>query len=177
MSRIGNKPVLIPSGVVVDFDGEKSITITGAKGVLTRDIDYQIKVLVKEGNIICERRNNSRSSKERLGLMRSLINNMVLGVSEGFSKTLNIDGVGYKASVNNNVLTLNLGYSHDIKYFIPSSVEIKCSKPTVVVIFSHDKEKLGQVASVIRDMRLPEPYKGKGIKYEDEFIFRKQGKK
>ncbi len=102
---------------------------------------------------------------------------MVCGVTEGYSKTLNIEGVGYKASVNNNYLTLNLGYSHEIKYEIPKSVEIKCPKPTIIELSSFDKEELGQSAAIIRSLRGPEPYKGKGIRYSDEYIIRKEGKK
>jgi large subunit ribosomal protein L6 len=111
------------------------------------------------------------------GLSRTLISNMIIGVSKGFTKILDINGVGYKASINNNILTMFLGYSHDIKYIIPKGIEIKCPKPTQIEIFGYDKQLVGEVAALIRNLRKPEPYKGKGVKYSDEIIVRKVGKK
>lgn len=176
MSRIGKQPITIPEGVTVSIDGQ-SISVKGPKGELNRVLDQEI-LLKKEGDvIIVERKYNTKVATQKWGLSRTLINNMVVGVTQGFQKKLKIEGVGYKAAVQNKFLNLNLGYSHEIKFFIPESIEIKCPKNTIVELSSYDKEALGQAAAEIRALRLPEPYKGKGIKYEDEYIFRKEGKK
>ncbi|MFZ8864924.1 MAG: 50S ribosomal protein L6 [Rickettsiales bacterium] len=176
MSRIGMQPINIPQGVTVKLE-DFHIIIKGPKGELQRPIDNDVLVEEKDNQIIVSKRSNNKAAAQKWGLFRSLINNMVSGVTEGYSKTLNIEGVGYKASVNNNYLTLNLGYSHEIKYEIPKSVEIKCPKPTIIELSSFDKEELGQSAAIIRSLRGPEPYKGKGIRYSDEYIIRKEGKK
>jgi large subunit ribosomal protein L6 len=176
MSRIGNQPIKIPQGVSAIVE-DKKITIKGPKGELSRVIDSEVKVTKAEDSIIVNKISNNKIARQKWGLFRSLINNMVIGVSEGFNKTLNIEGVGYKASVQNNFLTLSLGYSHEIKYQIPKKVEIKCPKPTIVEFSSFDKEELGQASAIIRSLRKPEPYKGKGVRYSDEYIVRKEGKK
>ena len=176
MSRIGMQPINIPQGVTVKLE-DFHIMIKGPKGELQRPIDNDVLVEQKDNQIIVSKRSNNKAAVQKWGLFRSLINNMVSGVTEGYSKTLNIEGVGYKASVNNNYLTLNLGYSHEVKYEIPKSVEIKCPKPTIIELSSFDKEELGQSAAIIRSLRGPEPYKGKGIRYSDEYIIRKEGKK
>ena len=176
MSRIGVQPIIIPESVNVTIDN-RTITIKGSKGELTRKIDHEVLVEHKDNTLIVSKKSNSKVAREKWGLFRSLISNMVEGVSTGFKKTLNIEGVGYKAAVQGSFLTLNLGYSHEIKFQIPKSVEIKCPKPTIVEFTSYDKEVLGQSAAIIRSLRKPEPYKGKGIRYSDEYIIRKEGKK
>lgn len=176
MSRIGKLPVAIPSGVKVDIAGQQ-IEITGKLGKLTTSFEKEVNVTVGDGKVSVKPANDTTRARAMWGLVRSLVNNMVRGVSEGFTVRLEINGVGYRSSVDGNILTLFLGYSHEIKYAIPEGVDIKCEKPTLIVIFGADKQKVGQVAAEIRALRPPEPYKGKGIKYEDEKIRRKQGKK
>ncbi len=176
MSRIGVQPIIIPEGVQAIIENRK-IIVKGSKGELTRIIDHEVNIEQDGNKIIVSKKSNSKVAREKWGLFRSLINNMVVGVSSGFNKTLNIEGVGYKASVKDDFLTLNLGYSHEIKFQIPKSVEIKCPKPTTIEFSSYDKEALGQAAAIIRSLRKPEPYKGKGIRYSNEYIIRKEGKK
>ena len=176
MSRVGKAPINIPDGVSVLIDGQ-TIVVKGPKGELTRTLDQEVSVIQKDNMIIVERKHNSKAASQKWGLSRTLVNNMVVGVTDGFKKTLNIEGVGYKAIKQNKFLNLNLGYSHEIKFFIPEAVEVKCPKATIVELYSYDKELLGQTAAEIRSLRLPEPYKGKGVKYEGEYIFRKEGKK
>lgn len=178
MSRIGKQPVLVPAEVKVDLS-ENVIKVTGNLGDLT--YEYNKKVIIEyngaESKITVVPKGKDKKDRSMWGLSRTLINNMIVGVSKGFSKTLEINGVGYKASVNQNILTMYLGYSHDIKYIIPKGIDIKCPKPTQIDIFGHDKQAVGEVAAMIRSLRKPEPYKGKGVKYSDEVIVRKVGKK
>lgn len=176
MSRIGSQPIIIPDGVEVEINNN-FIRIKGPKGELKRSFDNDVSVKKLDGSIIVDKSSDTKTSKQKWGLFRSLINNMVLGVTKGFSKTLNIEGVGYKAVLQNKFLTLSLGYSHDIKFEIPDSLEVKCLKPTIIELSSYDKESLGQSAAIIRSLRPPEPYKGKGVRYSDEYIIRKEGKK
>lgn len=176
MSRIGSQPIIIPKGVDVKLENN-FIKIKGPKGELKRSLDNDITVKQVEETIIVDKSSDTKASKQKFGLFRSLINNMVVGVTEGFSKTLNIEGVGYKAVLQNKFLTLSLGYSHDIKFEIPQSLEVKCPKPTIIELSSYDKESLGQSAAIIKSLRPPEPYKGKGVRYSDEYIIRKEGKK
>jgi large subunit ribosomal protein L6 len=176
MSRIGAKPINIPAGITIKLS-DNLIHIKGPKGELERTFDSEVKVEHKDNQIIVDKNNNNKTAKEKWGLYRSLINNMVVGVTEGFAKTLNIEGVGYKSSLKGNFLTLNLGYSHEIKVEVPKSLEVKCPKPNIIELSSYDKEALGQFAAVIRSLREPEPYKGKGVRYSDEYIIRKEGKK
>ena len=176
MSRIGKKAIEIPNGVTVSLEGQKVI-VKGPKGELEKVLDREVSIKQEENKILVEKVSNNKVARQKWGLYRSLVGNMVEGVSTGFKKTLNIQGVGYRAIVQNKFLNLNLGYSHDIKFFIPEGVEIKCPKATIVELYSHDKEVLGKVAAEIRDLRTPEPYKGKGVKYDGEYIFRKEGKK
>ena len=176
MSRIGKKAIEIPSGVTASLEGQK-IIVKGPKGELERVLDREVSARQESNKILVEKVSNNKLSSQKWGLYRSLISNMVQGVSIGFKKTLNIQGVGYRAIVQNKFLNLNLGYSHDIKFFIPEGIEIKCPKATIVELYSYDNELLGKVAAEIRDLRTPEPYKGKGVKYEGEYIFRKEGKK
>jgi large subunit ribosomal protein L6 len=179
MSRIGKLPIAIPTGVTIDISG-KAVKVVGKLGTLNTaftddvniafDLEDNKKLLVKPAN-------DSTRARAMWGLSRSIISNMVTGVSEGFTIRLEINGVGYRAAVDGKILTLFLGYSHEIKYAIPEGIDIKCEKPTLLVIFGADRQKVGQVAAVIRALRPPEPYKGKGIKYENEKIRRKVGKK
>ncbi|MEK6733805.1 MAG: 50S ribosomal protein L6 [Pseudomonadota bacterium] len=178
MSRIGKQPVSVPVGVEVNLT-DRNIIVTGKLGKLeypfnnTVGIDYQ----KQESKIFVSPKGEDKKSRSMWGLSRTLINNMIVGVSSGFTKILEINGVGYKAAVNGNILTIYLGYSHDIKYIIPSGITIKCPKPTQIDIFGFDKQLVGEVAALIRSLRKPEPYKGKGVKYSDEVIVRKVGKK
>ena len=176
MSRIGKKLIDLPSGTEVSIV-ENGITIKGVKGELNADFPDSVKLEKSEDKVKVTPLGESKSAIATWGMVRTLINNMVRGVSEGFSKVLEINGVGYRASIDGNLLTLQLGYSHDIKLAIPSDLEVKCTKPTEILISGIDKQRVGQFASEIRGLRKPEPYKGKGVKYQDEIIRRKEGKK
>ena len=178
MSRIGKQPVIVPAEVKVNLS-ESEILVTGKLGKLTYSFGRKVHVEYneQESKVLVSPVGEDKTSRAMWGLSRSLINNMVTGVSTGFTKILEINGVGYKAAVNGNILTMYLGYSHDIKYIIPTEVQIKCSKPTQIEIFGYDKQLVGEVAAMLRSLRKPEPYKGKGVKYIDEVIIRKVGKK
>ena len=176
MSRVGKMPVLIPDTVNVEFN-KLNIVVTGPKGVLSREIVDGIELL-REGSVLnVTPSNESRESRAKHGMMRSMIYNMVKGVSDGFSNELEITGVGYKASLVNNYLNLNLGYSHAIKVMIPKEISVACPKPTTLILSSFDKEKLGQFTDIVKRQRSTEPYKGKGIKIKGQFVRRKEGKK
>lgn len=177
MSRVGKLPVEIPSGVQVNVD-KGNITVKGAKGELKTHYTSDVNVEMKDGKLWVRPRNKAEKRSRALwGTVRSNVQGMVEGVSKGFTKRLAIQGVGYRASSDKNFLTLALGYSHEIKYAIPTGIEIKCETPTMVVISGFDKQLVGQVASEIRSLRKPEPYKGKGVRYEGEHIVMKEGKK
>ena len=178
MSRIGKQPVVVPAEVDINLSDDV-ITVSGKLGKLTYPFNNKVVIEYKKGEASLSVFAKGEGKKERAmwGLSRTLINNMIIGVSKGFTKILEINGVGYKAAVNNNILTMFLGYSHDIKYMIPQGIDIKCPKPTQIDIFGHDKQLVGEVAALIRGLRKPEPYKGKGVKYIDEIIVRKVGKK
>ncbi len=178
MSRIGKQPVVVPAGVEIDL-AECSIKVTGKLGKLSYSFDHKVIVNYNkaESKIVVAPKGTDKKERAMWGLSRTLINNMIVGVSQGFTKILEINGVGYKAAVNGNILTMFLGYSHDIKYIIPKGIDIKCPKPTQIDIFGYDKQLVGEVAALIRSLRKPEPYKGKGVKYSDEVIVRKVGKK
>jgi large subunit ribosomal protein L6 len=176
MSRIGKKPVTVPAGVTAKLEGH-TVAVKGAKGELkfTAPDDIDLKI---DGNLISVApRSESKRARAMWGMSRSRIQNIVLGVTKGFEKKLEINGVGYKAAVAGKNLQLSLGYSHDVLYPIPVGVTIVTPKPTEITIAGADKRQVGQVAAEIRAVRRPEPYKGKGVKYVDEFIFRKEGKK
>ena len=176
MSRIGKKPVSVPGGVTAKAHGQ-SIAIKGAKGELKFDAPDQVEVKL-EGNVIhIIPRDESKKARAMWGMSRAMVQNLVIGVTKGFEKKLEISGVGYKAAVAGKNLQLSLGFSHDVVYPIPSDVTIVTPKPTEVTISGIDKRQVGQVAAEIRAFRGPEPYKGKGVKYAGEFIFRKEGKK
>ena len=176
MSRVGKQPVIIPQDVEANLSDD-TISIKGSKGVLTGKCSNLVSILLNDGKITVAPKNESKAAKAAWGLVRTNINNMVIGVKNGYNKTLEINGVGYRASVGENILTLQLGYSHDIKLAIPNDIEVKCPKPTEVIVSGIDKQKVGQFASEIRRLRKPEPYKGKGVKYQNEIIRRKEGKK
>lgn len=175
MSRIGKQPIPVPAGVKVDLQGQL-ITVTGAKGTLKRNIISDVEILIQDNVInVSNRIENTRINAFR-GLTRTLINNMIIGVAEGFKKVLVIEGVGYKASVSGSTLTLNVGYSNPKDYMLPKEVSATVEGNTKIVLVSIDKELLGLTASKIRQIRKPEPYKGKGIRYENEHIVKKVGK-
>lgn len=177
MSRIGKKPVAIPSGVTVEVSGAKVI-VKGPKGELSYTHLPEVTVNVEDSAVIVERKKDNDESRARHGLTRQLINNMVVGVSDGYEKQLEIIGVGYKAQAKGKSVTLNLGHSHPIDYAAPEGIEIVQDEKNkqILIIRGIDKEKVGQVAADIRSFRPPEPYKGKGVKYIDETIIRKAGK-
>lgn len=179
MSRIGNKPIALPAGVTVDVTAS-AVTVKGPKGELTQAIDPDFKVTVQEGMLSVERPTDQKRHKSLHGLYRALINNMVVGVNQGYTKELELVGVGYKAAVANNVLELNLGYSHNIYLQVPQEVsadaKMEKGKNPIVTLTSNDKELIGQVAAQIRSLRKVEPYKGKGIRFVGEKVRRKAGK-
>ncbi|GAA6156663.1 50S ribosomal protein L6 [Pyruvatibacter sp.] len=176
MSRIGKMPIAIASGVTVTVDG-RTVKAKGSKGELELTLVPEVTVSQGEDGLTVAPVDDSQRARAMWGLSRSLVANMVQGVAEGFSKELEINGVGYRAEVQGKSLKLALGFSHDVIYPVPEGIEIKTPKPTEVVISGIDKQKVGQVAAEIRSYRPPEPYKGKGVKYVDEYIFRKEGKK
>jgi large subunit ribosomal protein L6 len=176
MSRVGKKPVPVPSGVTATVDGQM-VKMKGTKGELSYLVPQEVSVAVEDGAVAVQPRDQSKDARAKWGLSRAQVANLVEGVSKGFEKRLEINGVGYKAAVAGKVLKLSLGYSHDIDYEIPAGVTIVTPRPTEVIVTGIDKQVVGQTAAEIRDYRGPEPYKGKGVKYAGEFIFRKEGKK
>lgn len=176
MSRIGKLPVAVGSGVKVDLQ-DNELKVTGSKGSLHANFPKEVGIEFKDAKITVTPKGTSDKARAMWGLSRSLIANMVHGVTHGYNKTLEITGVGYKAAADSQFLTLFLGYSHDIKYVIPQGIHIKCPKLTTIEISGFDKQLVGQVAAEIRKLRKPEPYKGKGIRIDNEKIRRKVGKK
>ncbi|MFD1611556.1 50S ribosomal protein L6 [Sphingomonas tabacisoli] len=176
MSRIGKKPVAIPSGVTATIDGGQ-LSVKGPKGTLTMPLADQIAYEVQDGAISVQPANDTKQARAFWGMQRTLVQNLITGVTEGFTKTLEITGVGYRANAQGKTLKLQLGYSHDVNYAVPEGITIATPDQTTVNITGIDKQKVGQVAAEIRRWRKPEPYKGKGIKYRGEYIFRKEGKK
>ncbi len=176
MSRIGKRPVEVPSGVTVSVDGQQ-VSAKGPKGELSVTLVEHVLAAMGEGGVEVTPRDLSKTSRSAWGMSRTLVSNIVEGVSKGFEKKLEINGVGYRAAVQGKALQLSLGYSHDVNFEIPDDVQIQCPKPTEIVVSGIDKQRVGQVAADIRKWRQPEPYKGKGIKYADEHIVRKEGKK
>jgi large subunit ribosomal protein L6 len=176
MSRIGKKAVPVPAGVTASINGQH-VSVKGPKGQLEFVLNEFVLVSMQEGAIKVDPKDQTKLSRSSWGLSRTLVANMVEGVTTGFTKTLEISGVGYRAALNGKVLQLNLGYSHDVNYAVPEGIEIKVPKPTEITISGIDKQRVGQVAAEIREYRGPEPYKGKGVKYAGEKIFRKEGKK
>ena len=176
MSRVGKNPVTIPQGVTIDVAGGVA-TVKGKLGTLKLPITKEVDVSVKDGKVWVKPVQENTRSRVLWGTTRANLRNMVEGVSKGYSKALEISGVGYRAAVQGKNLQLQMGYSHDVLFPIPEGITIKCEKPTAVLISGFDKQKVGQVAAEIRSVRPPEPYKGKGIKYDTETILRKEGKK
>ncbi len=175
MSRIGKLPVEVPSGVKVTVS-DSTITAEGPKGKLVQDYRPEVQIAVDGSQVIVTRKNDSKPARSYHGLYRQLIQNMVVGVSAGYTRKLLVNGVGYRAEVKGKILHLNLGYSTQIEYLVPQGIEIVCENPTTIAVSGISKEQVGQVSAEIRSLRKPEPYKGKGIKYENEVIRRKVGK-
>lgn len=176
MSRIANNPITLPAGVEVNISGN-SVTVKGKQGQLTHEAHHLVTVKQEDGILTLGVRNNSKSAKALSGTTRALLQNLVTGVNEGFSRKLDIVGVGYRAQVQGKVLNLTLGFSHPVNFPIPEGITIETPSQTEIVIKGMDKQKVGQVAANIRDYRPPEPYKGKGVRYSDETIIRKEAKK
>ena len=176
MSRIGNSPIAIPSGVDFKIEAENVVTVKGPKGTLTKKLHKDMIIEKEDNTIIVKRPSEAKEHKSLHGLTRTLINNMVVGVTEGFSKTLEINGVGYRAAKQGNKLVMNLGYSHQVEMEEPEGIKIDVPQPNQIIITGYDKQKVGQIAAQVREKRPPEPYKGKGIKYVEEVIRRKEGK-
>ncbi len=176
MSRVGKHPVVIPSGVEVAMAGHE-IKVKGKLGELSAMLTDDVVINIADGAVAVKPVNNGSRARSMWGTSRSLINNMVTGVTEGFKVELIIQGVGYRASVAGKTLTLQLGFSHDIEFPIPDGIKIECEKPTQIAVSGIDRQRVGQVAAEIRQFRKPEPYKGKGIRYVGEWVRRKEGKK
>jgi large subunit ribosomal protein L6 len=175
MSRVGKTPVKIPEGTTVAVK-KNTVTVEGPKGKMEQKLIPEIKVKVEDHEVVVTRKNETKRTRAFHGLYRNLINNMVTGVSQGFTKTLLLNGVGYRAEVQGDTLVLNLGYSNPIEFLIPEDLTITCEGNNKIIINGIDKQKVGQAAAEIRFLRPPEPYKGKGIRYEDEHVRRKIGK-
>ncbi len=176
MSRIGKNPVTIPDGVTVNLDGQV-LTAKGRLGNLSLIVGGDVTATIADGAVTIAPNSESKRARAMWGTTRALVNNMVTGVATGFTRNLDINGVGYRAAVQGNTLNLQLGYSHDIPYPIPKDVQITCERPTAISVTGADRQRVGQVAAEIRAFRPPEPYKGKGVKYRDETVRRKEGKK
>ncbi|MFT0861076.1 50S ribosomal protein L6 [Ancylobacter sp. G4_0304] len=176
MSKIGKAPITVPAGVTASVDGQ-TVKVKGPKGALEVTIVDEIGASLENGVIEFKPRGETNRHRAMWGLSRTLVSNIVEGVTKGFEKKLEINGVGYRAAVQGKNLNLALGYSHDVIYAIPEGIQIATPKPTEIVVSGIDRQKVGQVAAEIREYRGPEPYKGKGVKYAGEFIFRKEGKK
>ncbi|MEM7438808.1 MAG: 50S ribosomal protein L6 [Pseudomonadota bacterium] len=176
MSRIGKRPVELPSGVTAAVSGQ-TVEVKGPKGTRSFTASDDVTLAMEEGAVTISPRGSSKRARQQWGMSRTQVANCVTGVTEGFKKELEINGVGYRAQLTGNVLKLQLGLSHDVNFEIPSDVTVTAPKPTEIIVEGIDQQRVGQVAANIREWRKPEPYKGKGIKYKDEYIFRKEGKK
>ena len=176
MSRIGKKPVAIPKGVTVSVNGQE-VAVKGPKGELKHVLVDDVIAKLEDGRVEVAMREDTLNGRAMWGMSRTLISNLMTGVTEGFNKKLEITGVGYRAAVQGSNVQLQLGYSHDVVFPIPKGIQVVCPKPTEIVITGIDKQQVGQVAAEIRQFRPPEPYKGKGVRYAGEFILRKEGKK
>ncbi|WP_010164569.1 MULTISPECIES: 50S ribosomal protein L6 [unclassified Sphingomonas] len=176
MSRIGKKPITVPAGVSATIDGGQ-ISVKGPKGTLAMPLRDEISYTLEDGGISVVPANETKRARAFWGMQRTMVQNLITGVSDGFTKKLLINGVGYRAAAQGRNLNLKLGYSHDVNINVPEGIEVKTPDNTTIEISGTDKQKVGQLAAEIRQWRKPEPYKGKGIKYDGEFIFRKEGKK
>jgi large subunit ribosomal protein L6 len=176
MSRIGKKAVPIPSGVTANVEGQ-TVKVKGPKGALQVVLPDEVAVKMEGGGVKVDPRNETKRARAMWGTSRTLVNNLVTGVTKGYERKLEITGVGYRAALQGKNLQIALGYSHDVIFPVPEGIAIATPKPTEIVVSGIDKQKVGQVAAEIRAFRPPEPYKGKGVKYADEYIFRKEGKK
>jgi large subunit ribosomal protein L6 len=177
MSRIGKHPVTVPQGVTVTVDGN-TVRAKGKLGELQSALPREVAVTLEDGHVTVRPRDaEDRRARAMWGLSRTLVQNMVTGVAQGFTRRLEINGVGYRAAVDGRILNLQLGYSHEIKFAIPDDVKIVCETPTAITVTGADRQRVGQIAAEIRGFRKPEPYKGKGVKYAEERILRKEGKK
>ena len=176
MSRIGKKAVPIPAGVTASVEGQ-TVKVKGPKGAMQVVLPDDVSVVMDKGEVKVDPRNDGKRARSMWGTSRTLVNNLMTGVTKGFERKLEITGVGYRAAVQGKNLQLALGYSHDVVYPIPEGITVTTPKPTEILITGTDRKKVGQVAAEIREYRPPEPYKGKGVKYEGEYIFRKEGKK
>ena len=176
MSRIGKKPVPVPAGVTANVNGQM-VEVKGPKGTLSFTATDDVTITLADGSVSVAPRGTSKRARQQWGMSRSMIENLVTGVTQGFRKELEINGVGYRAAMQGNVLKLSLGYSHEVNFDVPKGVTVTTPKQTEIVVEGIDAQLVGQVAANIREWRGPEPYKGKGIKYKGEFIFRKEGKK
>jgi large subunit ribosomal protein L6 len=176
MSRIGKRPVALPSGVEASVSGQ-TVTVKGPKGSRDFTATDDVSINVDDGSVSVKPRGSSKRARQQWGMSRTMVANLVQGVTDGFKKELEISGVGYRAAIQGNVLKLNLGYSHDVDFDVPEGVTVTCPKQTQIVVEGNDQQLVGQVAANIREWRAPEPYKGKGIRYKGEYIFRKEGKK
>ena len=176
MSRIGKKPVAVPSGITANVEGQ-TVKVKGPKGALSVVLPDEVSVKLDKGQIKVDPRSETKRARAQWGTSRTLVANLIAGVTKGFEQRLEINGVGYRAAVQGKNLQLALGYSHDVIYPIPEGITIATPKPVEIVITGIDRQKVGQVAAEIREFRPPEPYKGKGVRYAGEYIFRKEGKK
>ncbi|PIE09003.1 MAG: 50S ribosomal protein L6 [Rhodobacterales bacterium] len=176
MSRIGKKPVELPSGVTASVSGQ-TVEVKGPKGTRNFTATDDVTLAVEDNTVTVTPRGTSKRARQQWGMSRTMVQNLVTGVTGGFRKELEISGVGYRAQMQGNTLKLNLGYSHEVNFVAPEGVTVTAPKPTIIVVEGNDQQAVGEVAANIRKWRAPEPYKGKGIRYKDEFIFRKEGKK
>ncbi|GGO35364.1 50S ribosomal protein L6 [Gemmobacter aquaticus] len=176
MSRIGKKPVALPKGVTAEVKGQ-TVEVKGPKGTRTFTATDDVTLSLEDGALKVTPRGLSKRARQQWGMARSMVENLVTGVTTGFRKELEIQGVGYRAAMQGNVLKLSLGYSHEVNFDVPTGVTVTSPKQTEIVVEGIDQQLVGQVAANIRDWKRPEPYKGKGIRYKDEFVFRKEGKK
>ena len=176
MSRIGNKTITIPAGCEISVSDSNEVTVKGPKGTLSRQFNPLIGIKVEGAEVNCTRANEDKHTKQLHGTTRALVHNMIVGTTEGFKKTLEIVGIGYKAALNGKTLNLTLGYSHDINFPIEDGITIEVPNATTIVVSGIDKQRVGEVAAQIRGFRKPEPYKGKGIRYQGEHVAHKEGK-
>ena len=176
MSRIGNKTITVPAGVEVNVAAGNEVTVKGPKGTLTRQFSALMEIKQEENEIKVIRPNDEKHTKQLHGTTRALLNNMVEGVSSGFTKSLELVGIGFRSAVSGNKLTLNIGYSHPVEFAIPEGINAECKSATEIIISGIDKQLVGEFAANVRASRKPEPYKGKGVRYKNEYVRRKEGK-